>query len=98
MSTQRQQRQQELESLLDTFTMDGWKLFASECHGLLNSMRVTAAAECDTTEKWFTRRGQITQLEQILMYAPVAMKELKDIDKTTFDDEEAPHVPNELEE
>ena len=98
MSTQRQQRQQELEQLVNTFATDGWRLFVSECQGLLEHHRATAASDCETTEKWFTRRGAILNLEQILMYAPAAVNELANIDKIKFDDEPEEHEPNELED
>lgn len=96
--TQRQIRTQELETLLDTFNTDGWKLFMKDCNGLGLSLLHSAPNDCDTGEKWMERRGKLLQIEQVISYQTQAVNELKNIDKAEFNDEKQAHTRNELED
>jgi hypothetical protein len=98
MSTQRERRTQELNDLLETFTTPGFKLYHEECHGLQANLLATATSDCDTSERWFERRGRLLMLEQIIMYPQAAMVELQNIDDAEFDDESGGNPGNSLEE
>jgi hypothetical protein len=64
--------------------------------GMLGHLRDTAAADCDTGDKWLDRRGRIQMLETVMGYSRAAMAELDNFDDLVFEDE-ADDEPNSLE-
>ena len=84
---QRQSRRVELDHLLSTFGTDGWHLFSQDVVGLHQSLTASAAADCDTNDKWQIRRGQLQMLETILGYAPAAINESDSFDEVEAEDD-----------
>lgn len=62
-------QQQEMETLLDLFEHDGWKIFIEEKERLLKSLKENAYAECNTNDEWQQRRGIIVTLNSLVTYA-----------------------------
>ncbi len=86
-SSLRQVRKEELDKLLNTFTTDGHEIFMSDCMAVLAQLRSSAAADCDTGDKWLDRRGRIQMLETVVGYSQAAMAELDNFDDLVFEDE-----------
>ena len=63
-----QEQQQQMETLLDLFEHEGWKLFIEEQGNTLESLKETAYADCDTNDVWQQRRGIIATLTGITSY------------------------------
>lgn len=63
-----QEVQHQMETLLDLFEHEGWKLFIEEKQALLDSLKENAYAECDTNDVWQQRRGIIATLAGITSY------------------------------
>lgn len=63
--------QQELETLLDLFEHDGWKIFIDEKEDLHKALKEQAYLECNTNDEWQQRRGMIATLDGIVSYENV---------------------------
>ena len=63
-----QQTQQELETLLDLFEHDGWKLFVEERENLYKSLKENAHHDCNTNNEWQVRRGALLALEGLIAF------------------------------
>ena len=98
MTSLRQVRREELDKLLNTFTTEGHDIFLTDCMSMLTHLRDTAAADCDTGDKWLDRRGRIQMLETIMSYSRAAMSELDNFDDMVFEDEEPAEAGNSLEQ
>jgi len=94
----RKQAVSELESILETTRAPGFKLIMDEYRRMLNHSQATAADHCDTSEKWFQRRGEQAQLRNFLSIQENAAGALEALDEQVFPDEEAPANTNPLED
>ena len=82
----RMQAQLDLEAILEACEMPGFKLIMEEYELMLDHSQKTAADVCDTTSKWFQRRGEIATMRFILDakgQAEAALKNLPDYDEVT---------------
>jgi len=93
----RKQAVSELESILETTETPGFKLIMDEYRRMLTHSQATAADHCDTSEKWFQRRGEQAQLRNFLAIRENAEGALEALDDTVFPDEKAPTPTNPLE-
>lgn len=65
---QQNQTKQELETLLDLFEHDGWKLFIEDNERLNTSLKENAYLDCNTNDEWQQRRGAITILSSLVSF------------------------------
>ena len=63
-----QQDQQAMETLLDLFNHEGWKIFIDDQETLSKGLKEGAYLECNTNEEWQFRRGALTLLDRVLAY------------------------------
>lgn len=63
-----QEQQRQMETLLDLFEHEGWKLFIEEKEALLKGLKENAYLECHDNEIWQQRRGIIATLAGIISY------------------------------
>jgi len=63
-----QQKQQEMELLLDLFEHEGWKLFVEEKETLLNTLKENADTNCPTNDMWQYNRGMLAILRGVTSY------------------------------
>lgn len=94
----REQATRDLESILDSCRHSGTKMIFAEYKNLLDHMVQTAADQCDTTEKWFQRRGEIAALRMVLATEDNAKRSLEGLPEQTFPDEAPKEETNPLED
>ena len=58
----------ELETLLDLFEHDGWKLFIDEHEERLKNLKENAHINCPTNDTWQFNRGMLAFLEGLISY------------------------------
>ena len=63
-----QLEQEKLESLLDLFEHEGWKLFIEEREEILEYLKEYADTNCPTNDTWQFNRGMIQALRVITSY------------------------------
>ena len=63
-----QDETREIETLLDLFEHDGWKLFIKEKEGILESLKQNATNNCPTNDTWQFNRGMVALLEGLISY------------------------------
>lgn len=94
----RMQAQLELEAILETVQSEGFKLVMDDYQLMLDHSYKTAADVCDTSEKWFQRRGEQAQLRNFLAIEENAKAALEGLPEQIFPDEAPPSVHNPLED
>ena len=94
----RTQAQLDLEAILETCDTPGFKLIMEEYELMLNHSQKTAADVCDTTSKWFQRRGEQAMLRNFITIHENAQAALNALPGQLFPDEEAPQINNTLED
>lgn len=58
----------EMETLLDLFNHEGWKIFIDEQEVLSKGLKEAAYLDCETNDVWQFRRGALSLLDRILSY------------------------------
>ena len=59
---------QTMETLLDLFNHEGWKIFIEDQETLSKQLKDQAYRECNTNEEWQIRRGVLLDLDRVLTY------------------------------
>ena len=57
-----------METLLDLFEHEGWKIFIEEQENFAKSLKEHAYLECESNDSWQQRRGVIGTLDRVLSY------------------------------
>ena len=74
--------QKQLETLIDLFQHDGWKLFIEDFEKFRGSLNNNSYLECDTNDQWQQRRGSLVMLDQILSYQQTIENNLERMNET----------------
>ncbi len=56
------------EDLLDLFQTDGWKAFIQDYKESMDVLVQNSSADCDTNDKWQFRRGELSQLHNVVNF------------------------------
>lgn len=94
----REQATRDLESILDATRHTGFKLIMKEYQLMLNQLTQYAADHCDTSEKWFQRRGEIAMLRKFLQTEDDVLAAIDELPNQVFDGETPPEASNDLED
>lgn len=94
----REQRQQELEALLDTFASEGYNIFLRDVAIMYEVLRDGAVDSCDTGNKWLERRSALKTLASVIAYSEAAKSEYEHLDEAVFEDEPEHDDRNPLED
>ena len=76
-------RRAELYDLIKTFSTPGWDQFIGDLQEWRDSLAESAVLDCDTSEKWLTRRAVIQNLDHILQYQFNSETELEAMEQGT---------------
>ncbi len=56
------------EDLLDLFQTDGWKAFIQDYQESMAALIENSSTDCDTNDKWQFRRGELSQLHNVVNF------------------------------
>jgi len=73
------------ETFDDLFLEEGWKLFQKEIANRIELINKTVYDDCDTSQKWFEKRGQIAVLSWINNFEEVVKASRREEEKNEED-------------
>ena len=63
-----QQDQKIMETLLDLFNHEGWKIFIEDQELIQKNLKDNAYVVCNTNDEWQQHRGALVTLDRILTF------------------------------